>query len=99
MAKKQQTFQFDFPLRKKEVRDLRIVTVDVGSLRVIGTGCLNPYASSLDPFSRYAAEITSVDWMGQDIKPVLEVTGGMEEIQEEALRFVAYLFEKEVAHA
>ncbi len=92
-------FRFRFPLRHKVVRDLRILTEQVGDLEVEGVGYFNPSASRLDIFDRYAVDIDFVRWNGTDIKPVLEVTGGMEEIIEASVRFFAGQYENEFNQA
>lgn len=82
-------FSFHYPLKQKVVRDLKIITEHVGDLEVEGVGYFDPSASTLDIFDRYTVDIDFVKWNGADIKPVLEVTGGIEEIQEAAVRFFA----------
>lgn len=96
-AKQMQTtnrpFVFHFPLKHKVVRDLKIVTEQVGELEVEGVGYFNPLASVLDIFDRYQVDVDFVKWRGTDIKPVLEVTGAMDEIIEAAVRHFATQFE------
>lgn len=92
-------FRFFFPLKHKVVRDLKIVTEHVGELQVEGIGYFNPSASRLDIFDRYSVDIDFVKWNGADIKPVLEVTGGMDEIIEASIRYFAGSFENELNHA
>ena len=82
-------FTFHYPLKHKVVRDLKIVTEHVGDLVVEGVGYLNPSASVLDIFDRYNVDIDFVKWNNTDIKPVLEVTGTMDEIVEAAIRYFA----------
>lgn len=82
-------FTFHYPLKHKVVRDLKIVTEHVGDLLVEGIGYFNPSASVLDIFDRYSVDIDFVRWKGTDIKPVLEVTGAMDDITEAAIRFFA----------
>ncbi|HVF81949.1 MAG TPA: hypothetical protein VM884_08445 [Flavisolibacter sp.] len=84
-----QEFSFHFPLKHKVVRDLKIITEHVGDLEVEGIGYFDPSASALDIFDRYNVDIDFVKWNGADIKPVLEVTGAMDEIQEAAVRYFA----------
>lgn len=86
-------FRFSFPLKHKVVRDLTIVTEHVGDLQVEGVGYFNPSASRLDIFDRYSVDIDYVKWNGSDIKPVLEITGGMDEIIEASIRHFATTFE------
>lgn len=94
-----QDFSFHFPLKHKVVRDLKIVTEQVGELEVEGVGYFNPSASALDIFDRYNVDIDFVKWNGTDIKPVLEVTGAMDEIQEAAVRQFAKAFEQRLNQA
>ena len=68
------------------VRDLKLVTEHIGDLQVEGVGYFDPAASTLDIFERYHVDIDFVRWNGQDIRSVLEVTGGMDEITEAAIR-------------
>lgn len=88
-----QDFRFQYPLKHKVVRDLKIVTEHIGDLEVEGVGYFNPSASALDIFDRYNVDIDFVKWNGSDIKPVLEVTGVLDEIQEAAVRYFAGAFE------
>jgi hypothetical protein len=81
------------------VRNLRIVTEHVGDLHVEGVGYFDPGASILDIFDRYSVDIEYVRWNGVDIRPVLEVTGGMEEITEAAVRAFAREYESGIGHA
>lgn len=82
-------FTFNYPLKYKVVRDLKIVTEHVGYLAVEGIGYFDPSASVLDIFERYSVDIDFVKWNGTDIKPVLEVTGVMEDVVEAAIRYFA----------
>lgn len=99
MNKIQQPFVFHYPLKHKVVRDLKIVTEEVGELEVQGVGYFNPSASLLDIFDRYGVDVDYVKWKGTDIKPVLEVTGGMDEILEASIRYFASEFEQEMRSA
>src|SRR5947209_17647446 len=89
MKKTKKEFLFHYPLKHKVVRDLRIVTEHVGELVVEGIGYFNPNASVFDLFDRYSVDIDFVKWNGTDIKPVLEVTGAMDDIMEAATRYFA----------
>ena len=93
IGKQQQPFQFAYPLKYKVVRDLKIVTELVGELSVEGVGYFNPSASPIDVFDRYAVDIEFVRWNGTDIRPVLEVMGNIEDIEEAAIRHFASLLE------
>ena len=86
-------FSFHYPLKHKVVRDLKIVTEHVGDLVVEGVGYFNPSASVLDIFDRYSVDIDFVKWSNTDIKPVLEVTGAMDDVVEAAIRYFAKEFE------
>ena len=99
MRKQQRHFEFTYPLKRKVVRNLRIVTEHVGDLHVEGVGYFDPGASILDIFDRYSVDIEYVRWNGSDIRPVLEVTGGMEELTEAAVRAFAQDYESGIGHA
>ncbi|HTM92224.1 MAG TPA: hypothetical protein VL095_07395 [Flavisolibacter sp.] len=86
-------FTFHYPLKHKVVRDLKIVTEHVGDLVIEGVGYFDPSASVLDIFERYSVDIDFVKWNGTDIKPVLEVTGAMDDVVEASIRFFAKEFE------
>ncbi len=60
-------FVFQYPLKHKVVRDLKIVTEHVGDLTVEGIGYFNPLASPIDVFDRYTVDIDYVKWNGTDI--------------------------------
>ena len=87
MQNKSTNFSFNYPLKQKVVRELRIVTEHVGELAIEGVGYYNP--AGFDLFDRFNVDIDFVKWNGSDIKTVLEVTGGIEEIQEAAIRYFA----------
>ena len=86
-------FSFHYPLKHKVVRDLKIVTEHVGDLIVEGVGYFDPSASMLDIFDRYSVDIDFVKWNNIDIKPVLEVTGAMDDVVEACIRYFAIEFE------
>jgi hypothetical protein len=86
-------FTFHYPLKHKVVRDLKIVTEHVGDLVVEGIGYFDPSASVLDILERYTVDIDFVKWNGTDIKPVLEVTGAMDDLVEASIRYFANEFE------
>ena len=89
MRKTPISFVFNYPLKQKVVRNLRIVTDHVGDLQIEALGYFNPNASVLDIFDRYTVDIDFIKWNGTDIKSVLEITGGFEEIHEAAIRHFA----------
>ncbi len=93
-------FGFYYPLNHKVVRNLKIVNEHIGDLRVEGSASLNPSTSVLSQLDeRYSVDIDFVKWNGMDIKPVLELTGLIEDIQEAALRQCASLFENILSKA
>lgn len=92
-------FKFHYPLKNKVVRDLKIVTDHVGDLEIEGVGYFDPSASMLDIFDRYSVDIDFVKWNGADIRPVLEITGGMDEIIEASVRYFANEFENRMDKA
>lgn len=99
IRKTKKEFQFTYPLKHKVVRDLKIVTEHIGDLIVEGVGYYNATASRLDIYDRYAVDIDFVKWNGTDIKPVMEVTGALEEIEEAAIRHFAEMFENSFVKA
>jgi len=99
MRNSNKDFKFYFPLKHKVVRDLKIVTDHIGDLEVEGVGYFDPSASMLDIFDRYSVDIDFVRWNGTDIKPVLEVTGGLDEIIEASIRYFANEFESGMGRA
>jgi hypothetical protein len=86
-------FTFHYPLTHKVVRELKIVTEHVGDLVVEGVGYFDSTASVLDIFDRYSVDIDFIKWNGTDIKPVLEVTGAMDDVVEASIRYFANEFE------
>ena len=99
MRNRAKNFTFHYPLKHKVVRDLKIVTEQVGDLVVEGLGYFNPQASVLDIFDRFDVDIEYVKWNGTDIKAVLEVTGTMDEITEAALRYFAQAYGQDLNKA
>ena len=99
MNKLKKSFVFQYPLKHKVVRDLKIVTEHVGDLIIEGVGYFDPTASPIDVFDRYTVDIDYVKWNGTDIKPVLEVTGNMDEMEEAAIRYFAHSLESEMRKA
>ena len=99
MRKINREFLFHYPLKHKVVKDLKIVTEQVGELVVEGVGYYYPSASTLDINERFAVDIDFIKWNGTDIKNVLEITGGLDEIEEAATRFFAAQFENNMRRA
>jgi len=94
MRQATKNFDFHFPLNHKIVRNLKIVNEHVGDLQVEGSASLNASVSVLSHLDeRYSVDIDFVKWNGTDIKPVLELTGLMDDIQEAALRHCVSLFQ------
>jgi hypothetical protein len=93
MRQATKNFDFQFPLNHKIVRNLKIVNEHIGDLQVEGSASLNSSVSILSHLEeRYSVDIDFVKWNGTDIKPVLELTGLMDDIQEAALRHCVSLF-------
>lgn len=92
-TKLRQEFEFNYPLKQKKVRDLKIVTDYVGDLIITGTAYCDPSISAIDlEGDRYSVDIDFVKWNGTDIRPVLEVMGVMDDIEEAVLRNASRLF-------
>ena len=87
-------FTFQYPLSHKVVRNCRLVTEHIGNLSIEGTGYFNPSSTPFDmEGSRYNVDIDFIKWNGTDIKPVLEVSGMIEEVTDATVRYIATLFE------
>jgi hypothetical protein len=99
MHKLKKEFIFHYPLKHKVVKDLKIVTEHVGDLVIEGIGYFNPSASPIDVFDRYTVDIEFIKWNGTDIKPVLEVTGVLEDLEEAAIRYFANQLENSMNKA
>lgn len=100
MKKVKKEFSFRFPLNHKIVRNLRIVNEHVGDLQVEGFVSFDPSVSLLSHLEeRYAVDIDFIRWNGTDIKPVLELTGLLDDIQDAALRYSATLFQPALGQA
>jgi len=94
MRQATKNFDFQFPLNHKIVRNLKIVNEHIGDLQVEGSASLNASVSVLSHLDeRYSVDIDFIKWNGTDIKPVLELTGLMDDIQEAALRHCVSLFQ------
>lgn len=94
MAKKQQNFEFLFPLTHKVVEDGRVVTKHVGDFLVIGVAYFNENVSVID-FDRYTVDLDFIKWGGTDIKDVLEITADntLSEIYDAAVQHASGLFD------
>ena len=91
-------FSFHYPLTQKVVRHYRIVTEQLGDLVVEGTAYFNASVSPFDTENnRYDVDIDYIKWNNTDIKPVIEVSGMLDEITEAAIRYVPGLFLTEPA--
>lgn len=84
MTKLTQDFQISYPVQKRTIVGLRIKSEHVGDLIVTGTAYQYETGHSVD--------IDFVRWNGTDIRPVLEVTGGMEQIEEYILQRASKFF-------
>lgn len=91
--KETREFSFHYPLTQKVVRKYRIVTERVGDLVVEGTAYFNPTVSPFDTENnRYDVDIDFIKWNDTDIRPVIEVSGMLDDITEAAIRYVPSLF-------
>lgn len=100
MKKFQKEFGFTYPLSHKIVRNLRIVKEHIGDLEVEGSVSFAPSVGRLTSLEdRYAVDIDFIRWKGTDIKPVLELTGLIDEVQEAALRYCVSLVEEDLKKA
>lgn len=100
MRQATKSFDFIFPLNHKVVRNLKIVNEHIGDLHVEGSVSLNSSVSLLSQLDeRYTVDIDFVKWNGTDIKPVLELTGLLDDVQEAALRHCVSLFESPLKKA
>lgn len=89
----QKPFAYSFPLTHKVVRNCQLITEHIGDLTIEGVGYYDPTISRLDTeHHRYDADIDFVKWNGTDIKPVLEVSGLMDDITDATVRYIATLF-------
>lgn len=92
MTKITKQFDFNYNLKKKVVRDLKIVTESL-PLRVTGKGYLNPSASVLEAYDRWSVDIESIEYEGKNIIEVFEyLDDQLVEIEEAAIKYVAELF-------
>ncbi len=99
MYKLAQNFTFHYRLQHKIVRDLKLVTEYVGDVVIEGTGFLDLQASAPSLIDSCSVDIDFVKWNGTDIKPVLEVLGNMEDMEQAAVRYAAGLFKMEQRQA
>lgn len=90
-------FNISYPLYRKVVKDLKIVTEKVGTLQVTGTGYNDTNTPNIDVFEKYSVDIDFVYWNGTDIKEVLDYTDGLEEVEEYCIKYVARLFDQQKA--
>jgi hypothetical protein len=99
-AKMSKPFLFHYPLKRKVVRNLRLMTEEVGELAVEGIAYFDASSSVLDALEhRYSVDLDYIRWNGTDIKPVLELSDMLEEIEDAALRFSAGLWEGAIERA
>jgi hypothetical protein len=95
MAKIRQNFEITYPLRTRVVRDLKIITEKVGDLLIMGTAYCNPDVSIVDVLNRHTVDIDFIKWNGTDIKPVLDATGNLVEIEEFCIKHSEKLFNQD----
>lgn len=88
----QKQFDFNYNLKKKVVRDLKIITETL-TIKVSGKGYFNPNASIMEPFERWSVDIESIEYEGKNIIEVFEyLDDQLVEIEEAAIKYVAELF-------
>lgn len=103
MAKISRYFQFNFPLNKRIVKDLRLLTLHVGDLQVFGKAYYDqsiPYFSTDE--SRYSVEIESLKWNGTEVLDLFQVTQLdtiLADIEEAAIQHASFLFNSEASAA
>lgn len=85
-------FSFLYPLTQKAVRDLKIITEQVGKLRVEGWITCDPSVPRIDAEDRYSVELESVTWEGRNILPALQWADAVEEIEDWCLAHATELF-------
>lgn len=91
-----QDFQITYPLTQKVVRDLKIVTEHLGDLIIEGTAYCDTNYSKIEVDDRYSVDIDYIKFNGTDIKPVIEVSGMIDDVTEFCIVKAASLFEEEV---
>lgn len=92
--KRQKQITVEFPLKRKVVRDCKIVTEQLGVLKIKGVAYFNPTESVLNIDGRYAVDIENVEG---NLLDTLECGICIEEIHEFCLREAANLFEEKSA--
>jgi hypothetical protein len=85
-------FEIIYPLRRRTVSDLKIVSDHLGDLIVTGKAYCDPTSLTTELHERISLDIDFVKFNGTDIKPVLEVGEQMEEIEEFCLRSLSKSF-------
>jgi hypothetical protein len=85
MKKIRKEFTFNFPLKHNVVRNLKVVTETICLLEVECVGYYDPTVSKLNIHDRYSVDIDFIRYEGKDIKPILDVTELMDDIEQAAL--------------
>src|SRR5687768_16460579 len=93
MKKIKKEVSFTYTLKHNVVSNLKIVTEQIGDLTCECVGTFNPTTSPLNIYERYSVDIDFIKWNGQDIKPVLQLTDMIADIEEAALKAFAKVVE------
>lgn len=96
MAKLQSSFEMTYHLKKKVVRNLKIVT-DLLPLTITGVYYCDTNFPKLDVQNRYDLDIETALFEGKDIKAVLEFTDVLDGIMDEIIRYAPNYFTEKVA--
>ena len=89
-------FDFLYPLTHKVVRNLRITTEHVGDLHVFAQAVIRPGNS---PDDMYEVDLDIILWGGTDIRPVLELTGLINDVYDAAMAHAMKEFSPENLYA
>jgi hypothetical protein len=79
-------FWFRYPLYRRQVLNLKLVSEHIGDLEIEGVGYIKPGINSLDIKDSIDVDLEFIRWNGADILPVLEINQGLEEFEEAAIR-------------
>lgn len=85
MKKIHKEFTFNFPLKHNVVRNMKVVSETICLLECECVGYYDPTVSKLNIHDRYSVDIDFIRYEGKDIKPILDVTELMDDIEQAAL--------------
>lgn len=93
MAKVQTSFRFEHTVYKKQVVNLRIVSVPAYTVTLEGVGYEDDYYPKSEPVDRWTVDIDHV-WFGKsDIRAIAEAEEFMSDLEDAACLYVAAEFE------